>query len=132
MKLTFSQLKERLAVCRFPNNHFIAPEWLGASFFSITKTEDELSVVIPEDLIMGTGSPNTGPVKVDKSWRGLKVDGPLDFSLIGIMANISKILADGGVSIFAISTFDTDYILVKELDFEKAKEFLITAGHEII
>lgn len=132
MNLTFTQIKDGLAICRFPIDHPIVPEWLSSSFFSITKTADELSVVIPENLVLATGTLNLDESKVDKTWKGLKVDGPLDFSLIGIMADIATTLANGGVSIFAISTYDTDYILVKEKDFEKAKGLLLKAGHTVL
>ena len=132
MNLTFSQIKENLAICRFPINHIIPIQWIESAFFSITRTADELSVVIPENLVQATGIPSLGNIKVSKTWKGLKIEGPLDFSLIGIMANIATTLANGGVSIFAISTYDTDYILVKEKDFERTKELLINAGHSVI
>jgi hypothetical protein len=121
MNLTFSQIKENLAVCRFPINHIIPIQWIESAFFSITRTTDELSGIL-----------NLENIKVSKTWKGLKIEGPLDFSLIGIMANIATTLANGGVSIFAISTYDTDYILVKEKDFERTKELLINAGHSVI
>lgn len=70
-------------------------------------------------------------IKCEKDWRALKVEGPLDFSLVGILAAISTILADYGISIFAISTYDTDYILVRHKDIEKAISALTRERYEI-
>ena len=70
--------------------------------------------------------------KIDKGWKVFKVEGPLDFSLVGIMANLSSTLASGGVGVFVISTYDTDYVLVKKENLEKAIELLSKAGHKII
>ena len=110
-------LRETYAVCRLNINEEI-PTWaLKGDFFSVTKTEDELSIVCLQDKI-------DNDVKCEKDWRVLKVEGPLDFSLIGILANISKVLADVKVSIFAISTYDTDYILLKDKDLDVAIEAL--------
>jgi hypothetical protein len=123
--LTMKLLKEKYGVCRFDNIDII-PEWakLG-DFFSITKTEEELSIVCNEDNI-------PQHIKCEKHWRILKVQGPLDFSLIGILASISNILAEKEISIFAISTYDTDYILVKEKDVDKAVAALVSENYEII
>ncbi len=68
----------------------------------------------------------------EKDWRVLKVEGTLDFSLIGIISSISTILANEKISIFAISTFDTDYILVKDKDVDNATNALSNEGYEII
>lgn len=115
--LTMTLLKEKYGVCRLPINEQI-PSWaINEKFYSITKTNDELSIVCLEDNI-----PNG--VITEKDWRVMKVEGPLDFSLIGILASISNALAKSRVSIFAISTYDTDYILVKEKDINKAIEAL--------
>ena len=91
-------------------------------FVSATKTEDELSLVLPSEDIPGTG-------KVEDGWTLFKVAGPLDFSLTGIMADLSGTLAKNGISLFALSTFDTDYILV--MDAEAAASAWRDAGHEI-
>lgn len=86
---------------------------------------DELSIVSELD-----GIPSD--IKCEKDWRTLKVEGPLDFSLVGILAAISTILADDGISIFAISTYDTDYILVRHKDIDKAISALTKERYEII
>jgi hypothetical protein len=123
--LTMKLLEEKYGVCRLDAGEAI-PAWatLG-TFFSVTKTEDELSVVCDEDAI-------PEGLVCEKDWRILKVLGPLDFSLVGILASISKTLADCGVSIFAISTYDTDYILVKEIDIDRAVESLETAKVAVV
>ena len=123
--LTMKLLKESLAVCRLEINEKIPDFATEGEFFSITKTEDELSIVcsskaVPEE------------VKCEKDWRALKVEGPLDFSLIGILSSISSILAKNKISIFAISTYDTDYILVKENDIYKAISSLEEENYEIL
>lgn len=118
-------LKEKYGVCRLDVTELI-PEWAqNRGFFSITRTSDELSVVCAQDNI-----PND--IKCEKDWRVLKIEGPLDFALIGILASISTVLAQKGISIFAISTYDTDYILVKNKDIDNAIESLIKEGYEVI
>lgn len=97
---------------------------VGGSFLSITRTADELSVVCPEEY-----APEGAAVEV--GWRAMKVEGTLDFSLVGILASISAPLADAGVGIFVVSTFDTDYVLVKEASLERAVSALEGAGHEV-
>jgi uncharacterized protein len=93
------------------------PEWaIGGEFISITRTRDELSIVCE--------SPGGG-------WRCLKVEGPLDFSLVGILASLADPLAKAGVPIFAISTFDTDHILVNAENLDRAIDALRSAGHRI-
>lgn len=117
-QLTMKLLNKTYGVCRLGKEASI-PKWaLESEFFSITKTEDELSVVcemntIPEEMIC------------ERNWRILKIVGPLDFALIGILASISSLLADSGISIFAVSTYDTDYILIKDKDVEQGVEALL-------
>lgn len=123
--LTMKLLKEKYGVCRLDKTESI-PEWAkNSSFFSITKTEDELSIVCCEDNI-------PKHIKCEKDWRVLKIEGPLDFSLIGILSSISTILAQNGISIFAISTFDTDYILVKNKDINNTVGALEKERYEVI
>jgi hypothetical protein len=86
---------------------------------------DELSVVCQEELVPAN-------IRAENGWRGLKVEGPLDFALTGILAGLASALAQAGVSLFAISTFDTDYILVKEKDLAKAIRALEQAGHRVV
>nr|WP_077864442.1 ACT domain-containing protein [Clostridium saccharobutylicum] len=118
-------LKEKYGVCRLDNAEVI-PLWAqNSSFFSITKTSDELSIVCAENDI-------PSDIKCEKDWRILKVEGPLDFSLIGILSSISTILAQKGISIFAIPTYDTDYILVKNKDIDNTVKSLVEERYEVI
>jgi hypothetical protein len=118
-------LDGRFAICRLGPEDEI-PAWaLGkADFCSITRTKDELSVVCREDSV-------PDDIKCERAWRVLQVEGPLDFALTGILASIAKALADAGVSIFAVSTFDTDYILVKETNLALAQRALQSTGHRV-
>jgi hypothetical protein len=123
--LTMKVLEGKFAVCRLNNNELI-PEWArNSEFFSITKTSDELSIVCSQDSI-------PSEITCEKDWRILKIEGPLDFSLIGILSSISTILAQRGIGIFAISTYDTDYILVKHKDINDAIDSLSSERYEII
>ena len=96
----------------------------SAPFYSITHNADELSIILPEGLEIKSDSCEPG-------WACLRVAGTLDFSLVGILAGISSALAQAGISIFAISTFDTDFILVKESSLERACEALGAAGYAV-
>lgn len=110
----------RLEPCR------AIPEWvLAGTFFSITKTEEELSIVCSQNVLPEDAG---SEMVCEKGWRCLKVEGPLDFSLTGILAELSSVLAAAGVSIFAISTYDTDYILVKQKKLENAINALVSDG----
>ena len=123
--LTIKLLKEKYGVCKLDKTELL-PEWAkNSNFFSITRTSDELSVVCSEDNI-----PND--IKCEKDWRVLKIEGPLDFSIIGILSSISTILAQKGISIFAISTYDTDYILVQNKNINTAIDSLIKERYEVI
>ena len=123
MRLTV--LETRLTVCRLPADSPI-PAWLddAGDFVSITRTPDELSIVAASDAIPA-GLPAEDP------WRAFKVQGPLVMTLIGVVAAIADPLRDAGIAIFAISSFDTDYVLVHEPDVAAAVEALTAAGHEV-
>jgi hypothetical protein len=122
-KLTLKLLPERLAVCRLDSDAAL-PSWIDESgFYSITRTNEELSVVCSEERIPPDARSEAG-------WRCFKVEQPLDFSEIGIIFSITQPLAENGVSIFIISTFITDYFLVKEKDLAKAIDVLTAAGHQ--
>ena len=125
MALTLKLLSEKYGVCRLDVWEGI-PEWADkGEFYSITKTSDELSIVCRESNI-----PNN--IKREGDWRILKVEGPLDFSLIGILSSISTLLAKEKISVFVISTYDTDYILIKEKEISKAVNLLLNERYNII
>jgi hypothetical protein len=122
--LTLDLLPDELAVCRLPVDAPV-PNWVWAGeLTSITSTDDELS------LVCGARAVPAG-IKHTADWRALKIRGPLDFNLVGILAGISSVLAEAGVSIFAISTYDTDYILVRGAQLETAIAALEGDGHEV-
>ena len=123
--LALAVVEGRLAVCRLEAGSAI-PAWVddAGAFICITRTPDELSIVCASDAVPD-GVPMEGP------WRAFRVRGPLVMTLIGVVAALANPLADAGIPIFAISTFDTDYILVHEPDFEAAKSALTAAGHTI-
>jgi hypothetical protein len=123
-KLTLSILKGRFAICRLSASAEIPRPSLNEVFFSTTRTSDELSIVCPEESAPAEG-------RCEKGWQCLKVQGPLDFSMTGVMASLAMPLSEAGVSIFSVSTFDTDYLLVKATDLERAILALNKAGHSI-
>ena len=98
---------------------------LGASFVFTGATDGEKS------LVCSTAFVPANTVARSDGWRAFRVAGTLDFSLVGILAALSKTLADAGVGIFAISTFDTDYILTKAEDFDRALAVLRAEGHDV-
>jgi hypothetical protein len=123
-KLSLKILPDRMAVCRFDPAAPL-PDWIEETgFYSLTRTEAELTIVCPEThLAPGTTS--------DVGWRCFKVRGLLDFSEIGIIFSVTRPLAENGVSVFVISTFNTDYFMVKENDLAKAVDALTAEGHEV-
>jgi hypothetical protein len=101
------------------------PEWAGGGqFWSVTRSDAELSVVCRQDDVPPEAS-------AERGWCALEVAGPLDFSLIGVVASLVSPLAEAAVPIFVLSTFDTDYLLVRELDLPRAVEALRGAGHSV-
>lgn len=122
--LHLTLLPGAFVVCRLGPNEGIPVAIAEARPASITRTSDELSIVCAEDL-----APE-GAV-CERGWRCLGVQGPLPFSTTGVLASLAVPLADAGVSIFAISTFDTDYLLVQDAQMERAIGALQAAGHVI-
>ncbi len=122
--LRLELLRAGFSVVRLPAAAGV-PDWLrDGEFCSITRTDEELSVVCESNL-------PPEEAHMESGWRALKVQGPLEFEEIGILADISDVLAQRKISIFVISTFDTDYILVKEARLRTAVEALRGAGHEV-
>ena len=122
--LTLTVLPETLAICRLSVDVAV-PEWaMIGEFVSITHTAAELSIVCAEANV-------PLDVKADRGWRALKVAGPLDFALTGVLAALADPLARAHMSIFAISTFDTDYLLVQGHNLTRACEVLQQAGHVV-
>ena len=112
------------AVCRLPAEA-PSPEWAQSDeLLAFTRTRDEFSIVCGDEQIPAN-------VTAERGWRILKVVCPLDFSLVGVLASLVVPLADAGVSIFALSTYDTDYILVKDYDLESSCQALEHAGYKV-
>jgi uncharacterized protein len=124
-RLSLTVLADRLAVCRLPPDASVPTPPVSGGLWSATRTAAELSLVLPEE----EAPPEA---RTERGWRALQVAGPLDFGLTGILASLAAPLAEVDVSIFAISTYDTDYLLVRDGDLERAKEALRGAGHEIV
>jgi hypothetical protein len=125
LALTLIPMTGTLAVCKLPPDAPL-PDWAaGSSFFSITRTTDEFSAVCDQDVV-------PEGVRCERGWRCLRVGGRLDFSLVGVLASLVGPLAGALVSVFVLSTFDTDYLLVKEADFGRAVEALVRHGHSIL
>ncbi len=115
-------LNGQFSIYRLSINSMIPPHIYDSEFYSIVKTSDEISIVCDSSI----------PLTAEKSsheWMCMKFIGPLDFSLKGILSGISKVLANSKISIFALSTYNTDYILVEMSNITKAKQALITAGY---
>lgn len=100
------------------------PEWTRGEFVSVTQTPDELSIVCPDRNL-------PDDLQSESGWQCLRLTGKLDFSLVGVIADITKILADADVSTFVMSTFDHDYLLVRELDLDCSTAAWMEAGYLI-
>ncbi len=111
-----------LTVCKLEDMTSID---LSKDFFFLGKTDEEIS------LVCKTEDTPTNTTDRDDGWKGMRIEGVLDFSLIGILSKLSGILAENGIGIFAVSTYNTDYILVKEENFEKALAALSKAGYMV-
>jgi hypothetical protein len=123
-KLTLSPLPGTFGICRLDAGAAI-PAWAtAAAFFAITRTSDELSIISPQANV-------PEDVQCSRGWRALKVDGPLDFSVIGVVASLAAPLAAASIPIFVVSTYDTDYLLVAGEHFDQAVGVMAAAGHGI-
>jgi hypothetical protein len=123
MHLKFRKLADTFVVCRLPSDA-LAPQCAAAEFISITRTAEELSIVCPIDQAPTSAN-------CESPWTCFKLEGPFPFSLTGVLASFLGPLAERGIPIFAVSTFDTDYILVKKENAVTAAETLIKAGHTL-
>ncbi len=122
--LTLVPVPGIFAVCKLPRDA-PPPPWADRGpFSSVTRTADGLSVVCRQSAV-------PAGVRCERGWRCLRVAGTLDFSLVGVLAALLGPLAEAGVSGFTVSTFDTDYLLVKGRDFLRAQEALRRAGHTV-
>lgn len=124
MSLKLRLLPGTFAVCRLEPDAAI-PAWaLAGILTSISRTPDELSIVCPEAQV-------PEGILAEKGWRCFKIQGPLPFAMTGVLASLVNPLAEAGISLFAFSTYDTDYVLVKDAALERALTALLQAGHSI-
>ena len=116
-------LPYKLTVCKVGD---VAEVNADSPFYFVGRTDEEIS------LVCKTEETPEGATERDDGWRTFRIRGVLDFSLIGILSGISTVLAENKIGIFAVSTFNTDYILVKEENFERAIKALDKAGYKVI
>ena len=121
--MRLSVLAAPVAVCRLPADAE-APAWVRGAFMSVTRTADELSIVCDDDAV-------PDDVKAERGWRVLKLEGPIPFEMTGVASALLAPLAEARISIFLISTYDTDYLLLKSEAFAGAVGVLRDAGYEI-
>ncbi|MBW6421416.1 ACT domain-containing protein [Rhizobium sp. XQZ8] len=123
--VTIKQLEGNYAIARMAHDAAI-PVWAdGAGFVSISRSDEELSVVCRAERI-------PADVKHDGGWTCYKFQGPFAFDETGILLSVIRPLSENEIGIFAVSTFDTDYLLVKTADKARADELLAAAGHTLI
>jgi uncharacterized protein len=122
MGLVLTTIPEALTICRLQPNGPL-PAWAMADpFWSITRTRDELSIVVAKESV-------PADVRAEGAWRALRIAGPIPLSAVGILASVAEPLAQAGINLFVISTFDTDYVLVASDRLEDARLALSDAGH---
>jgi hypothetical protein len=117
-------LPDTFAVCRLDADAAVLPWATTGSFYSITRTVDELSVVCAQSVV-------PDGVRCERDWRCAQLAGPIPFATVGVLASLVQPLADEGISVFAISTFDTDYVLVKAADLQRAIDAWRQCGHTV-
>lgn len=120
MELELERLPYELTVCKVES---LADVNLGGGFFFIGRTDEEIS------LVCETRDVPSRTLAREDGWRAFRIRGVLDFSLVGILSEVSGALADAGIGIFAVSTYNTDYVLVKAADFDRATDVLARAGY---
>ena len=125
LNLTITTLKESYSIHQLGPDAIIPDSIQESRFYSVSRTDEELTIVCEANIDLNAHRSESG-------WRIIKIVGPLEFSLTGVLAAVSAILAREKISIFALSTFDTDYILVRSEKLEKARRVLKQAGHRFI
>ena len=124
-QLQLSLLDKIYGICVFENDAPI-PDWAAmTSFCSITRTQEELTIVCPQNII-------PSDCEYDADWRCFRIDGSFDLNQIGVISSLAAPLAEAGISIFVVSSYDTDYILVKDQKVEQAVTVLSDNGHLIV
>lgn len=120
--ITLIELTDEFTIIQIDSDQPIPTSVFDCSFFSVTKTTDEISIIVNQQIDIPSA-------RISDGWRGFKVEGTLDFSLVGIIYNIIAPLKENGISVFVTSTYNTDYLLVKESSFDKSVEILENTGY---
>ena len=123
--MKFKVLEGKYAIYKFPIGSVLPERITSSDFYSITKTKDEISVVAAQNDLFSIN------IECNKDWRIIKIEGLLDFSLVGIIAEITAIFKKKKISVFTISTYDTDYFLIKQKDLDFGIKALIENGHKV-
>ena len=121
--MELKKIDYKLTVCKVSNLSDID---MASDFYFIGKTDEELS------LVCKTENTPQNTIEREDGWRGFRIQGVLDFSMIGILSRLSSILAEHKIGIFAVSTYNTDYIFMKEENFSKALEVLVSEGYTVV
>ena len=121
--MTIKRLPYDLTVCKVRTFNDLD---LNGAFYFIGKTDEEIS------LVCQTGNTPDSTVEREDGWKGFKIEGILDFTMIGVLSRLSGILADNNIGIFVVSTYNTDYILVKSENFDKAVAQLEIEGYNVV
>ena len=121
--LILSVLEETFSIHRLAQNSSILDAVSECDFYSLIKTTEEISLVCPEQIAVKSEKSN-------RNWKCLKVAGPLDFKLTGILAGVADVLAEEKITVFAISSFDTDYFLIKKQNLTTSISALERAGYQ--
>lgn len=124
-KLRLCAIPEKFAICKLPPEALIPPWAISGQLWSVTRTPTELSLVCSHSSV-------PQGVTAEHNWRALQVVGPLPLEMVGVLSSLAAPFADSGVSIFVISTFETDFLLVREQSFETACQILVQAGHLVL
>jgi hypothetical protein len=124
MKVPLQVAPGSFAICRLASADAV-PAWAARGrVSSVTRTPDELSIVCEAGAVPVS-------VRAERGWRALMVEGPLEFGLTGILAGLTGALASAAVGVFSVSTYDTDYLFVREADVQRAVAALRAAGHRV-
>ena len=121
--MELKKINQEFSVCKVEDFSLVN---LDVEYVFIGKTDEEKS------LVCSTGDVPANVIERDDGWKAFRIQGVLDFALVGILSKIATILADNGISIFAVSTYNTDYVLIKKDSFEQAIDVLVQAGYIVV
>jgi hypothetical protein len=123
-QLTISVLPEHLSICRLEADALV-PAWIEkGTFVSVTRTREELTVICPQEHV-------PAEVKLSRNWRALKLEGPFDLDLVGLLVSVAAPLAQAGVGILPVGTYETDYVLVRQDQLDAAIRALRFVGCQV-